>query len=267
MSEQGSPQSPQSVRVRHEGAVTRVRLSEPRRMNPQSPQVWEQLALAARELPASTRVVVLSGDGPSFSVGLDRHFLTPDGMRGLFAGESEPEQIAARIAGYQEAFTAWRECPALVVAAVQGHAIGAGFQLALAADVRVVADDVSFAMAEITVGLVPDLGGTGRLVDLVGPDRALEICLTGRRIGAAEAVSLGLAALAVPAADLEATVTDLVDAALAADAAASAELLPLLRGAGARSRAEQLAAERAAQSRLIHARLTAAMAPNPPTQE
>lgn len=138
---------------------------------------------------------------------------------------------------------------------MQGHAIGAGFQLALAADLRVLADDASLCMGEILVGLVPDLGGTGRLVELVGPDRALEICLTGRRIGAIEAVGLGLASVSVPSAELEATVDDLVEAVLAADPAALRELLPLLRGATTRDRAAQLAAERGAQARLIARRL------------
>lgn len=239
------------VRVTSAGSVTRVVLDEPRRMNPQSPQLWAHLEAVARGLPEATRVVVLAGAGESFSAGLDRRFLTPQGLQGLFPGAPSTEQIADRIAGYQRAFTAWREVDALVVAAVQGHAIGAGFQLALAADLRVLADDASLCMGEILVGLVPDLGGTGRLVELVGPDRALEICLTGRRIGAIEAVGLGLASVAVPAAELEATVADLVEAVLAADPAALRELLPLLRGATTRDRAGQLAAERTAQARLI----------------
>lgn len=245
------------LRVSHDGAVTWVRLDEPRRMNPQGPALWAQLASVARELPQETRAVVLCGSGPSFSAGLDRRALTPAGLTALFGDSAEPEAIAARIAGYQEAFTAWRDCPALVVAAVQGHAIGAGFQLALAADLRIVADDVSFCMGEILVGLVPDLGGTGRLVDILGPDRALEICLTGRRIGADEAVALGLATLSVPVDELDSAVGDLLEAVLAADPAAVGELLPLLRGATGRDRAEQLAAERAAQSRLLAARLVA----------
>ena len=81
---------------------------------------------------------------------------------------------------------------------MQGHAIGAGFQLALACDLRVLADDAQLAMAEVTLGLVPDLGGTKRLVELVGYSRALEICVTGRRMGAAEADRLGLATVVVP---------------------------------------------------------------------
>ncbi len=70
---------------------------------------------------------------------------------------------------------------------MQGHAIGAGFQLALACDLRVLAEDARFSMAEVTLGLVPDLAGTKRLVELVGYARALEICATGRRIDATEA--------------------------------------------------------------------------------
>lgn len=261
MGEQNGQDVP--VRVSHDGAVTRVRLCEPRRMNPQSPALWEVLARTARELPVDTRAVVICGEGPAFSAGLDRRLLTPAGLQAQFGAAREPAQLADLIAGYQQAFTAWRDTPALVVAAVQGHAIGAGFQLALAADLRIVADDVSFCMGEILVGLVPDLGGTGRLVELVGTDRALEICLTGRRIGAAEAVSLGLATLAVPAAELDQTVDDLVGAVLDVDPAAVAELLPLLRGTARRDPAAQLTAEREAQSRLIAARLAAAAPPAP----
>ena len=81
---------------------------------------------------------------------------------------------------------------------MQGHAIGAGFQLALACDLRVVAEDVSFAMRETSLGLVPDLAGTEPLVACVGYARALEICATGRAVRADEAVRLGLAQVAVP---------------------------------------------------------------------
>ncbi len=249
------------VRIDHDGPLTRVVLDDPRRMNPQSPALWARLEQAARELPSTTRVVVLTGAGPHFSAGLDRRFLHPHGLTALFGDAPQEASIAARIAGYQRAFTAWREVDALVVAAVRGHAIGAGFQLALAADLRVLADDASLCMGEILVGLVPDLGGTGRLVELVGPDRALEICLTGRRVGAAEAVGIGLAALAVPGGQLEDTVADLSASVLSADAAAAREMVHLLRGATGRDRAGQLSAEREAQARLLLARMSSPAAP------
>ena len=104
------------------------------------------------------------------------------------------EVALARIEGYQEAFS-WLRRPDLVsIAVVQGHAIGAGFQLALSCDLRVVADDAKFSMAEVKLGLVPDLGGTKPLCELIGPSRALDLCVTGRRVSAEEAERIGLVA-------------------------------------------------------------------------
>ena len=161
------------------------------------------------------------------------------------------EQCADRIGEFQEAFT-WLHRPDLIsIAAVQGHAIGAGFQLALACDLRVVADDAQFAMAEVTLGLVPDLGGTKRLVDLVGYSRALEICVTGRRLDAYEAERLGLANIVVPRRELDAATRDLTAAILASDRDAVIEIKALLAGAAGRSCREQRRAEREAQTRRL----------------
>ena len=134
---------------------------------------------------------------------------------------------------------------------MQGHAIGAGFQLALACDVRVVADDVQFSMAETSLGLVPDLGGTRRLVAAVGYSRAVELCLTGRRVGAAEAERIGLASLVVPRDQLDATAADLAAALRAAPRNAAIETKALLAAADLRSQDEQEAFERVAQVRRI----------------
>jgi enoyl-CoA hydratase/carnithine racemase len=137
------------------------------------------------------------------------------------------------------------------VAAVAGHAVGAGFQLALACDLVVCAEDARFAMRETSLGLVPDLGGTARLVEAVGYPRALEICATGRWVGAREAADLGLAIAVVPAPELTAAVDDLVSALLAAPAGALRETKALLRDAWRHSDEAQLAAERAAQARRL----------------
>ena len=242
------------LRVSREGAVLTVTLTNPERRNAQVPSLWTALAEVADGLDPQVRVVVLRGEGPSFSAGLDRSVLAPGGADGepdLLALGDDESAVAEVIARFQRGFTAWGEVPAVVVAAVQGHAIGAGFQLALAADLRVVADDVQLAMRETSLGLVPDLGGTGPLVRLVGPARALEICATGRFVGAQEAVATGLANVAVPRADLEATTADLVAALLAAPEAALRELKPLLRSAAVLDRDAQLAAEREAQARLL----------------
>jgi enoyl-CoA hydratase/carnithine racemase len=223
--------------------------------NAQSPALWRALTEAGRLLPGTVRVVVLRGEGLSFSAGLDRQAFTPEGFDGepsfLDLARSSEARIDAVIAEYQEAFTWWRRNDLVTVAAVQGHAIGAGFQLALACDLRVCADDVQFAMRETGLGLVPDLTGTHPLVGLVGYGRALEICATGRFVHAAEAERIGLANLVVPAAELDGAVTDLVAALLAAPRDAVIETKALLRGATERRFEEQRAAERAAQARRL----------------
>jgi enoyl-CoA hydratase/carnithine racemase len=137
------------------------------------------------------------------------------------------------------------------VAAVQGHAIGAGAQLALACDLRVFADDAQLRLPEASLGLVPDLTGTSTLVELVGYSRAVEICLTGRPVGAAEALAMGLANAVVPVDQLETTVAGLTEALLRPDAGASRETLALVRSAVRNDPAQQDAAERAAQARRL----------------
>lgn len=203
------------------------------------------------------RVVVLRGAGRAFSAGLDRAMFTPDGVAGapglLDLAGGTAEAAGAQIADWQRAFD-WMSRPALVsVAAVQGHAIGGGFQLALGADIRIVAGDVQFCMAEPTLGIVPDLGGTKRLADLVGYSRAAEICLTGRRVGAEEALRIGLASAVVPVDELDAAVERTVAALLAVDRDAASETKALLLAAAGRTQSEQEAAERDAQYRRLRA--------------
>lgn len=234
-----------------------ITLDRPERRNSQVPSLWSALAEVGAGLGPSTRVVVVRAEGPSFSAGLDLAMLTPQGAPGeasilaLAAGAGEALEEA--IAAFQRGFAIWAEVPAITIAAVQGHAIGAGFQLALACDLRVVADDVAFAMRETSLGLVPDLAGTSPLVRSVGYARALEICATGRFVGAQEAVAIGLATVTVPREDLDVTARDLADAILQAPQAALRELKPLLRNAIDALPVDQLKAERLAQARLLTA--------------
>ena len=135
-------------------------------------------------------------------------------------------EMAESIATWQEGFT-WLRRPDIVsVAAVRGAAVGAGFQLALACDLRVLADDARFSMREPLLGLVPDLTGTKPLVELVGYSRALEICATTRWVSADEAREIGLATAVVPSEELDDAVADLVAALTGPD----------LRGGDARPR-------------------------------
>ena len=215
----------------------------------QTPQTWAALATVGETLPAEVRVVILRAEGPSFSAGLDRAEL--DRLPELAA--LDDSTLDALIASYQAAFTWWRRPDRVTIAAVQGHAVGAGFQLALACDLRVLADDAQLSMRETSLGLVPDLGGTHPLVELVGRPRALEICLTGRSIAAAEAVALRLGELVVPRAELDAAACDLAAAVLASPAGAVVATKQLLSGAAGRSCAEQCAAERRAQAGRLRA--------------
>jgi enoyl-CoA hydratase/carnithine racemase len=240
------------VEYEQDGPIATVTLSRPDVLNAQTPAMWAELCTISRKLPGDVRVVIVRGAGRAFSAGLDLSVARGDGNSSLANLSRLPaEERAERIAGFQSAFT-WLRRPSLVtIAAVQGHAIGAGFQLALNCDLRVLADDARFSMAEVTLGLVPDLGGTKRLTELVGPSRALEICVTGRRIAADEADRLGLATAVVPAADLDAAVSDLAAAVLAGDRVAVAEIKALIAGASGRTYEEQDRAEREAQTRRL----------------
>jgi enoyl-CoA hydratase/carnithine racemase len=237
-------------------AVATVTLSRPERRNALTPRTWHALAAIGASLPAGVRVVVVRGAGPSFSAGIDLRLFTAEGVPGEEPQPSalEPgfeDWVASLQAGYL-----WLRDPSIVsIAAVQGHAIGAGCQLALACDLRVLADDARLCIKEPALGLVPDLTGTKPLVDIVGLPRAIELCLTARTVDAAEAASLRLAELVVPAAELDGAVGDLVAALLSTDAAAARATKALLAQASQNTLAQQAAAERGAQKKLLSARL------------
>jgi enoyl-CoA hydratase/carnithine racemase len=224
------------VRVERNGPVATISLCRPDVLNAQTPDMWAALRDAGRDLPGDVRVVIVRGEGRALAA----------------IAQLPPDEAADRIAGYQAGFT-WLGRPDIVsIAAVQGHAIGAGFQLALACDLRILATDAKLAMAEVSLGLVPDLGGTAPLVRLVGYARALEICATGRRVGAEEALAMGLANLVVPPDELDDAVRDLTAALLSGARDAVVEIKALLAGAAAgRDGSAQLQAEREAQVRRI----------------
>ncbi len=244
------------LEVTHTDQVLTITLCRPDVLNAQTPHTWEALRQIADSTTPDVRIVVVRGAGRAFSAGLDRRMFTTHGVPGTTTMTDlaclPVAEADAIIAGYQQGFT-WLRRPDIVsVAAVQGHAIGAGLQLALACDVRILAADAMLCMAETTLGLVPDLGGTKALVSLVGPSRALEMCLTGRRVTAEQAMSMGLASLTVPLTELDQAVDDFVAAVLASPHGAVVETKALMHAAASRTAADQEAAERAAQLRRIH---------------
>lgn len=233
------------------GDVLIIELNQPDRRNPQSPATWDALLSIAERIPDEVSAVLLTGAGATFSAGLDRRLFTPEGIPGqtsllaLAAGDRESTDKA--IAHWQRAFTVWRELPQITIALVQGHAVGAGFQLALGADLMIVADDAQLSLRETRLGLIPDLGGTAELLASVGYRRALDLCLSGRSLSADEAVDWGLA-VAVTAPDaMRAHAEGIIDLVRTAPFAAARAVKALLaRGVGV-DRAAQLDNERAAQ--------------------
>jgi enoyl-CoA hydratase/carnithine racemase len=248
------------LRFEVDGEIATITLNRPEKRNAQTFGTWSALARIGEDLPDPVRIVVVRGEGPSFSAGIDLQMFAPSGISGERGEQEErgPDSFASaatldeavlekRIEEAQRAFL-WLRRPDIVsIAAVHGHAIGAGFQLALACDLRIVADDVKFCMKEPALGLVPDLTGTKPLVGIVGVPRAIELCLTARTVCAAEAVRLGLAEMAVPPDELAQAVEDLAVALLATDRAAATATKRLLQAAPGRTLEEQAAAERAEQ--------------------
>jgi enoyl-CoA hydratase/carnithine racemase len=243
-----------AVKLAIDDQVATITLARPERRNALTPAIWHALASIGDGLPDAVRVVVVRGEGPSFCAGIDIKLLM--GQEAGRIARAQDEDFESQVAGYQAGYL-WLRNPEIVsIAAVQGHAIGAGFQLALSCDLRVLSDNAKLCMKEPALGLVPDLTGTKPLVDLVGLPRAIELCLTARTIDASEARELRLAEIVVPVGELDGAVSDLTAALLAIDPAASRATKALLAQASGNSLAEQAAAERAAQRELLLRRFT-----------
>jgi enoyl-CoA hydratase/carnithine racemase len=245
------------VRVESHGdaPVVTVTLDRPDTRNAQTPATWRALAHVGDTLPVGTRVVVLRGAGPVFSSGIDLRTFTPEGVDGestlLTIAGADDERAAELIAEFQAAFAWWHDRDVLTLAVVQGAAVGAGFQLALACDFRVCSTAARFSMRETSLGLVPDLTGTHPLVRAVGFSRALEMCATGRWMGADEAAAVGLATAVVDPDDLDETVGDLVAALIAAPEPAVRATKAVLRSALTADAVTQREVERRAQIPLL----------------
>jgi len=185
------------VSITIDGGVADVRLNRPDKLNAVDGPMFSALVEAGESLKAdrSVRAVVLSGEGRGFCSGLDFSSFKAmgDGELGSSLGDA-PRRDDGRITNVgQQAAYVWTEMPAPVIAAVHGPALGAGFQIALAADIRFIAPDATMSVLEIRWGLVPDMTGTQMLPRLVGLDVAKELSFTGRMVSGTEAVELGLA--------------------------------------------------------------------------
>ncbi len=186
--------SEQHVSVeRRRGGVALVRLDRPK-MNALSTLVLDQLAVVAGELLEDPpgAVVVWGGDR-IFAAGADIADFTTD--EGELVGPEQARSISDR---FRAALDAVAAIPRLTIAALGGHALGGGCELALACDLRVCADTARLGQPEILLGIIPGGGGTQRLARLIGPARTKDLVLTGRHVDADEALRIGLVDLVVP---------------------------------------------------------------------
>ena len=199
-----------TIRYERDGDVGTLTLARPAKRNAQNPLMWAELAQLGAELSSddTLRCLVVMGEGPTFSAGLD----LVEGMAGLLseaAGHAGDEALRAVGRAATETFS-WIPklgCPS--VAGIRGHAFGAGLQLALACDFRVVAQGTRLGLVEMRFGILPDMGATVRLPRIVGESRARELILLGDAIDADEALRIGLANRVVADPDLEAATAEL----------------------------------------------------------
>ncbi|MBI5128986.1 MAG: crotonase/enoyl-CoA hydratase family protein [Rhodopseudomonas palustris] len=180
--------------------VADVRLVRADKMNALDAAMFEALVATTERLATEkgVRVVVLSGEGKAFCAGLDMGrfaAMKESGGNGIPGGEFR--DLTKRTHGQanapQQAVWGWRMLPVPVIAAIHGVAFGGGFQLALGADIRLMAPDARMSIMEIKWGLVPDMAGTPVLASLVRDEILRELTYTGRIFSAQEALSYGLA--------------------------------------------------------------------------
>ena len=179
--------------------IADVRMNRPDKRNALDGPMFEGLAEMGERLKAEpgVRVVVLSGEGSSFCAGLDfaSFQMMSSGDRPAPTDDGNPGAMKdGRITHLgQQVCWVWQEIPVPVIAAVHGHALGGGIQIALGTDIRVVHPDTQLSVREVHWGLVPDMTGTLMLSSLVRADVAKELVFTGRIFGGREALALGLA--------------------------------------------------------------------------
>jgi enoyl-CoA hydratase/carnithine racemase len=184
---------PERVRVSIEDGVADVRLTRADKHNGLDWRMFVAINEAVDEVEAAgdeVRVVVLSGEGPSFCAGLDfKSFMSGEGD---LAGDGFARKDGDDANFAQRVTYGWRALPVPVIAALRGACMGGGFQLALAADVRIADRTTRMSVMEVRYGLVPDMGLSQTIVPLVRPDVARELAYTGRIVEAEETLELGL---------------------------------------------------------------------------
>jgi enoyl-CoA hydratase/carnithine racemase len=191
------------------GAVRHLTMSRAEKRNALNEELIRALGEAFEEAAGdeSVRVVVLKGDGPMFSAGMD--------LASLRALSENPELIHDTRGPILEAWNLLEEMPKATIAQIHGGAIGGAMELALACDLRVMAEDAVTGLVEARIGLIPDVGGSSRLPSIVGLGNAKELIMTGKLIDGREAHRIGFANRIAPADELDAATEQLANELLA----------------------------------------------------
>jgi methylglutaconyl-CoA hydratase len=210
------------VAIERAGAVARVWLDRPASHNALAPDLAAALAAAFHELAhdAAVRVVVLGGRGPSFCAGADVATMKASAQASFDENLTEAERLSGT-------FAAVADFPKPLIGRIHGHALGGGVGLACACDIAVAADDARFGLSEVRLGIVPAIISPYVLRRL-GDRHARELMLTGERFDAATALRVGLVHHVAPAAELDAKVSERVEALLAGSPAAQRRIKMLL---------------------------------------
>jgi enoyl-CoA hydratase len=183
----------ETIKSEKRGAVALITLNRPQALNALNTQLMEELAKALdqAEADAGVRCIVITGSEKAFAAGADIKEMQPKGYMDVF-GEDFITRTHERVA----------TCRKPVIAAVAGFALGGGCELAMMCDFILAADNAKFGQPEIKLAVMPGIGGTQRLTRFIGKSKAMEMCLTGRMMDAAEAERSGLVSRVVPLADL-----------------------------------------------------------------
>ena len=181
-----------TITVEQRGRVGLITLDRPKQLNALNEQVMREVVAAARAFDADAGVgaMVLTGSEKAFAAGAD--------ITEMSTKDYAEVQLGGLFRGWDD-FVAVRTP---VIAAVSGYALGGGCELAMMCDLIIAADSAKFGQPEITLGIIPGMGGSQRLTRAVGKSLAMDMILTGRRIDADEALRAGLVARVVPAAEL-----------------------------------------------------------------
>ncbi|MDE2855513.1 MAG: enoyl-CoA hydratase/isomerase family protein [Chloroflexota bacterium] len=202
------------ILAQRDGAVFEVTLNRPRRRNAINDEMMQALSVAfdqaEDEFNKGARAVIVRGAGRVFSAGIDlNQFLTPDeGLR---------KNLFPFTARYQAVLNKIERCSLPVVCVLQGYCLGLALELALACDFRIAAERTKLGLPEARLGIIPDVGGSVRLVKLIGPARAKDLIMTGRNIDLSQALDWGLVNAVFPKDELDRGLGEFVDA-LAASA-------------------------------------------------